>query len=164
MIYLFVSFLLDILISNVSLTTFSNLNYIFPNILVVSFPISFILIKNKKLYFFLIIILGLIYDTLYSDIFFINTYFFVLYSLSLYVFYKNRKVTVLNIILTSVFCFILYDLFIFFLLILLKISNFKIDDLYYKLLHSFILNYTYILISILILKSRIFSYKKSKIR
>lgn len=164
MIYLFVSFLLDILISNMSITTFGNLNYIFPNILVASFPISFILIKNKKLYFFFVVLIGLIYDTLYSDIFFINTYYFILYSLFLYVFYKNRKVTVLNIILTSVFCFILYDLFIFFLLVLLKISNFKINDLYYKIIHSFIINYTYILVSILILKSRIFSYKKSKRR
>ena len=164
MIYLIVSFVLDILISNMSITTFGNLNYIFPNILVASFPICFILIKNKKLYFFLVILLGLIYDTLYSDIFFINAYFFILYSLFLYVFYKNRKVTVLNIVLTSVFCFILYDLFIFFLLILLEISNFKINDLYYKILHSFIINFIYILISILILKSRIFSYKKSKRR
>ena len=164
MIYLIVSFFLDILISNMSITTFGNLNYIFPNILVASFPISFILIKNKKLYFFFVVLIGLIYDTLYSDIFFINTYYFILYSLFLYVFYKNRKVTVLNIVLTSVFCFIFYDLFIFFLLVLLKISNFKINDLYYKIIHSFIINYTYILVSILILKSRIFSYKKSKRR
>ena len=162
MIYLFISIILDIITSNIITTTYQNINYFFPMILVSSIPITYSLIKNKKIFLIILIILGLIYDLLYSDIFLINTYYFILYYLFLHVFYQNRKTNYFNIILISVLGFIIYDIYVFLILILLDYSYFEIEYLYYKIFHSFILNFLYVIISIIILKSRIFSYKKHR--
>lgn len=159
MIYLLISIILDITASTLITSTYQNINYLFPQILVSSLTISYLLIKNKKLYFIIITLLGLIYDILYSDIFLINTYFFLLQGLFLQAFYKNKEQTPLNVILISILTFIFYDIYIFFTLILLKEETFKITELYYKISHSLILNIIYITLSLVILKSRIFTYK-----
>lgn len=160
MIYLLISLFLDIGLSNLIETSYQNINYFFPLILISSFPIIYLLIKNKKLFFIIIISLGLIYDTLYSDIFLLNTYYFTLYALFLNIFYKNKKANLLNVIIISTLGFIIYDIYIFFILIFLNYSLFTINYLSYKLIHSFIINFIYILLSVLILKSRIFCSKK----
>lgn len=159
MIYLLISIILDITASTLITSTYQNINYLFPQILVSSLTISYLLIKNKKLYFIIITLLGLIYDILYSDIFLINTYFFLLQGLFLQAFYKNKEQTPLNVSLISILTFIFYDIYIFFTLILLKEETFKITELYYKISHSLILNIIYITLSLVILKSRIFTYK-----
>ena len=159
MIYLLISIILDITASTLITSTYQNINYLFPQILVSSLTISYLLIKNKKLYFITITLLGLIYDIIYSDIFLINTYFFLLQGLFLQAFYKNKEQTPLNVILISILTFIFYDIYIFFTLILLKEETFKITELYYKISHSLILNIIYITLSLVILKSRIFTYK-----
>lgn len=159
MIYLLISIILDITASTLITSTYQNINYLFPQILVSSLTISYLLIKNKKLYFITITLLGLIYDILYSDIFLINTYFFLLQGLFLQAFYKNKEQTPLNVSLVSILTFIFYDIYIFFTLILLKEETFKITELYYKISHSLILNIIYITLSLVILKSRIFTYK-----
>lgn len=159
MIYLLISIILDITASTLITSTYQNINYLFPQILVSSLTISYLLIKNKKLYFIIITLLGLIYDILYSDIFLINTYFFLLQGLFLQAFYKNKEQTPLNVSLISILTFIFYDIYIFFTLILLKEETFKITELYYKISHSLILNIIYITLSLVLLKSRIFTYK-----
>ncbi len=159
MIYLLISIILDITASTLITSTYQNINYLFPQILVSSLTISYLLIKNKKLYFIIITLLGLIYDILYSDIFLINTYFFLLQGLFLQALYKNKEQTPLNVSLISILTFIFYDIYIFFTLILLKEETFKITELYYKISHSLILNIIYIILSLVILKSRIFTYK-----
>lgn len=159
MIYLLISIILDITASTLITSTYQNINYLFPQILISSLTISYLLIKNKKLYFIIITLLGLIYDILYSDIFLINTYFFLLQGLFLQAFYKNKEQTPLNVSLVSILTFIFYDIYIFFTLILLKEETFKITELYYKISHSLILNIIYITLSLVILKSRIFTYK-----
>ena len=159
MIYLLISIILDITASTLIPSTYQNINYLFPQILVSSLTISYLLTKNKKLYFIIITLLGLIYDILYSDIFLINTYFFLLQGLFLQAFYKNKEQTPLNVSLISILTFIFYDIYIFFTLILLKEETFKITELYYKISHSLILNIIYITLSLVILKSRIFTYK-----
>lgn len=162
MIYLLISFLLDNIMSFTINNSYQNITVLFPMILVSSLPISFTLTKNKKLYLFTLIIIGIINDTLYSNIFLFNTFYFILVYLFLKTFYSNRKITVLNLLITSIFSFICYDISLFFLLIFLKFNNFTINDLYYKIVNSLILNILYIICSLYIFKSRIFAIKKRK--
>lgn len=164
MIYLLISLFLDLLLGNILNTTYQHLNYFFPLIFITSLTLSYILIKNYKIFFPTIILIGIIYDTLYSDIFLLNTYYFILSSLFLYIFYKNKSPSILNIILISTSIFLMYDIYIFFTLILLDYSVFKIDYLLYKLIRTFPLNFIYLIISVLILKSRIFGSKKKSLR
>ena len=105
-------------------------------------------------------ITGIIYDTLFSDIFLINSYFFILYGLFINNYYKKYDPKVLNILILSILGIVFYDVFIFFILILIKYSNFEIDDFYYKIMRSILINIIYVLLSIIILKSRIFGHKK----
>ncbi len=155
MIYTLISFFLDTLLSLSINSAYQNINIFFPLIFVSSIPISYILIKSKKLFFITYIIFGILFDFLYSDIIFINLYYYLLTGLFCYIFYSNHKITYLNITLISILSFILYDVYIFLILILIGYSNFNISLLFYKISHSVIINISYIIISILILKSRI---------
>jgi len=163
MIYFILSFILDIVLNNSILSCYGNLNYFFPNILVSSIPLVYFLVKNKKFFFFIIIIFGLLYDFIYSDIFLINTYFFLLFGLFINTFYKSFDFSYFNISIISILGFLFYDIFIFFILVLLGSYNFDIYDLIYKLIRSFLLNIIYIFISIFIL-SRIFGFRFKKKR
>lgn len=162
MIYLIISFFLDIIFSLSVPLAYQNISYFFPFIFISGFPIGYSLIKNKKMFFCLVIIFGIIYDFLYSDIVLLNLYYFSLYGLFIYIFYNNKDKSFFNIILISILGVIFYDFYLFLVLNLINYSVLKIDYLYYKILHSLILNIIYILLSILVLKSRIFCYKNYK--
>ena len=162
MIYFFVTIFLDFLFSSFISSAFQNINIFFPVILVGSLPIFCILLKNKKLFFVLIVITGIIYDTLFSDVFLINSYYFILYSLLINSYYKKHNPKVLNILIISMLGVAFYDVFVFFMLIFINYSSFVIDDLYYKITRSILVNTIYTLLSIIILKGRIFWYKKRR--
>lgn len=162
MIYLFFSLIFDGFCSRLINNSYQNISVFFPMIFICSIPICFNLIKNKKLLLIILVVIGIIYDTLYSDVFFVNIYFFVLYFLFLYGFYLKRKTTFLNILITSILGVVFYDAFVFFLLLFLDYSNLKMTYLLYKIVHSLLFNVIYILLSLLIFKSRIFSIKKKK--
>lgn len=161
MIYLIISTIIDILLSTNITNTYQNLNYFFPLILITSLPISYLLTKNKIIFFITIIILGIIYDLLYSDIPLINLYFLILLTLIIKIFYQNKKPTPLNITILTLIGTITYDLYLSLILILTKSQNITINDIIYKETHSLILNIIYLILSLIILKSRIFGSRKS---
>lgn len=161
MIYLIISTIIDLLLSTNITNTYQNLNYFFPLILITSSPISYLLTKNKIIFFIAIIIIGIIYDLLYSDIPLINLYFLILLTLLTKIFYQNKKPTTLNITILTLIGVITYDLYLSLILILTKTQNITINDIIYKETHSLILNIIYLILSLIILKSRIFGSKKS---
>lgn len=162
MIYLLITFILDNVFSNIIGNTFQNISYFFPLIFVCSIPICFSLIKSKKIFLLFLIFFGIIYDTLYSDIFLVNTFYFILYYLFLYIFYCNKSVTFFNLFLICIFGFLFYDVFVFLLIIFLNYDDFTFYYLCYKISHSLVLNVFYVFFSIFIFKSRIFGFKKYK--
>lgn len=161
MIYLIISTIIDLLLSTNITNAYQNLNYFFPLILITSLPISYLLTKNKIIFFIAIIIIGIIYDLLYSDIPLINLYFLILLTLLTKIFYQNKKPTTLNITILTLIGVITYDLYLSLILILTKTQNITINDIIYKETHSLILNIIYLILSLIILKSRIFGSKKS---
>ena len=161
MIYLIISTIIDLLLSTNITNIYQNLNYFFPLILITSLPISYLLTKNKIIFFIAIIIIGIIYDLLYSDIPLINLYFLILLTLLTKIFYQNKKPTTLNITILTLIGVITYDLYLSLILILTKTQNITINDIVYKETHSLILNIIYLILSLIILKSRIFGSKKS---
>lgn len=161
MIYLIISTIIDQLLSTNITNTYQKLNYFFPLILITSLPISYLLTKNKIIFFIAIIILGIIYDLLYSDIPLINLYFLILLTLIIKIFYQNKKPTTLNITILTLIGTITYDLYLSLILILTKSQNITINDIIYKETHSLILNIIYLILSLIILKSRIFGSRKS---
>ena len=146
MIYLIISTIIDLLLSTNITNTYQNLNYFFPLILITSLPISYLLTKNKIIFFIAIIIIGIIYDLLYSDIPLINLYFLILLTLLTKIFYQNKKPTTLNITILTLIGVITYDLYLSLILILTKTQNITINDIIYKETHSLILNIIYLIL------------------
>lgn len=161
MIYLIISTIIDILLSTNITNTYKDINYFFPLILITSIPISYTLTKNKTIFLILIILIGIIYDLLYSDIILINVYFLVLQTLLINQYYKKNKPNIINIITLSTLGLITYDLYISLILILTKYQTITIKDIIYKETHSIIINIIYLTISLIVLKSRILRNKKS---
>ena len=131
MIYLIISTIIDLLLSTNITNTYQNLNYFFPLILITSLPISYLLTKNKIIFFIAIIIIGIIYDLLYSDIPLINLYFLILLTILTKIFYQNKKPTTLNITILTLIGVITYDLYLSLILILTKTQNITINDIIY---------------------------------
>lgn len=164
MIYFFITIFLDFFFSSFISLAYQNISIFFPVLLIGALPVVYVLLKNKKSFFILIVVTGIVYDTIFSDIFLINSYFFILYGLFIYSYYKKHDYRLLNMLLISVLGIVFYDVFIFFMLIFANYSNFVINDLYYKIIRSILINIIYVLLSILLLNSRIFGYKKRRKR
>lgn len=164
MIYLGFTFFLDIFLSLFISVSYQNINLLFPCILVGCFPVYYFLVKNRKIFFILLIVTGIIYDTLFSDIFLINTYYYLFYGLFIYSFYENHNPSILNISIISVLGVCFYDVYIFFILIFIQYSVFNLSYLTYKIKNTFLINLVYLTVSILLLRSRIFGLKRRKKR
>ena len=162
MIYLLISIFLDIFCSLFISSSYQNINILFPSILIGSFPVFYVIIRKEKVFLICISVLGIIYDLLFSDIFLMNTYYCLLYGLFISLFFKEHRISAFNIIILSITGTCCYDVFIFFIILLNNYSVFNINELYYKIRHTFLINFLYVTISIFVLKSRIFSLKKSK--
>ncbi len=153
MIYSIISFITDTVVNSFVSTSYQN-------IFICSLPFTYYLIKRKTIFFIITLIYGIIFDFLYSDIFLLNTYYFLLFGYFIHISgnYNSLKTITLSIIGT-----IMYDVYICFILIFTNYSVFKINHLYYKIEHSLIINLIYIIISVIIL-SRLLTPKTKKKR
>lgn len=164
MIFILFTFVVDLFLSNFISLSYQNIDFVFPSIMIVCIPIFYNILKSKKLFFLIMLIFGLIYDTLFSDIFFINTYYYLLFGFFVCVFYENYSTSLMNIVLLSIMGLLLYDVFICFVLIFIDYSSFSLYDLIYKLKRTLILNFIYLIFTIFIFRSRIFGLKRCKYR
>ena len=136
--YLIVSLLaivLDGLITYYIPNYFNKLNYFYPMLTISLIPF-FINKKNC----FLIIIIGLIYDLLYSNIFLYNVIIFILLiniNIRIAKYFKN---SLLLFILLSLLNITIYDTIGFILIIITNYQLVSLNDLIYKIKHSILLN------------------------
>lgn len=134
---IFVSFLLEVLIA-------SYLN--FNTILIPQFTLmSFIFIINNKNIYILTIIVGVLYDILYTSTPFLNTYIF------LFLIFILKKIDVKNISLKNVLfinflIIILYKILIFSILIFFNKIDFNIYIILNEIKSSIIINLIYTII------------------
>lgn len=149
MIYFVVSVILDILLS---LMIPSNSLFL-PLIFVTSIPFLYIIL-GKKTYYILLILTGVLYDLLYSDLILLYVLLFII--LGVINFFINKCETfsilytfLLNIFVYNTLYFIIYN----------KTLNIKF---LYILGSSYLLNLLYLFISLIVLKSHILS-KRIKI-
>ncbi len=149
---IFITFLIDFLISYFIPFNFNNLNYFYPMLLIVLIVYLYKKIDDKK-YLKLVLIIGIIYDLLYSYIFILNALIFLLFAKIIKKINKYIEINnIISIILIIVFIF-LYDLIIFCLVYLTKYNLVTFNDLLYKVSHSIILNISFYIILIIVLKN-----------
>lgn len=139
--YLLISLLiiiLDGIIMYLVPSYFNKLNNFYP-MLTISF-IPFVYLTNKKYSYLLIIVIGGIYDLLYSNIFLYNVIvFIILLNLDVKIL-KYFKANLLLLIIVSLLNIVIYDIIGFLLVMITGYQEVNISDLFYKIEHSIFLN------------------------
>ncbi len=137
MLYVIITVILDIYLRLINL---SNTLFI-PLLFISSFPIIYKLL-NKK-YYFILLIIGIIYDLLFSNLIFLYVLIFLILGLITNILYKDNILSILFIFILNI---TLYYLLLFIL------SDIPITNLFIIYGSSFILNFIYLIISIFVLK------------
>ena len=131
---------------------FNQLNYLFP-MLSITFLVS--IYGYTKKYLKTSLILGFIYDLLYSSIFLYNTLIFLLLSKINKKIFNYIQINLFNKILLLILNIILYDSINFLIINFSKYNKIVFNDLIYKISHSIILNIIFIIAIDCILKKKL---------
>lgn len=157
-IYTIISFFLDGLISN-----FTSINIIDPSYFrtiysVIALVISYHFFENDRKYLKILIILGILFDIVYTNTFLLNIFIFII----IYLFIKRINICIPNNLLTinlkSLLAIIIYHSLSYLILLLANYSNYQFDLLILILSRSVIMTIIYTTISYLIVKK--IYYKK----
>ena len=157
-IYTIISFLLDGLISN-----FTNINIVDPSYFrtiysVISLVISYHFFENDHKYLKVLIILGILFDIVYTNTFLLNIFIFII----IYLFIKKINIYIPNNILTinlkSLLSLTIYHTLSYLILLFAGYSNYTFNLLTLILLRSIVMTIIYTTISYLIIKK--IYYKK----
>lgn len=103
------------------------------------------------------IILGFIFDIMYSNILFLNTYIFILSSILINYYFRKYKFNIISIIISANLIIIFYHL-IYYLLILASGNIIDVTALVKAYIDSIVVNNLYVIFSYFIL-NRVYSYK-----
>lgn len=138
--YLIISLLaiiLDGVISYLLPSYFNKINYIYPMFTISLIP--FIVSDNKKNIIFIIII-GFIYNLLYSNIFLYQPLVFILLSKIDCMYLKIFKESIISYIMLVIINIIIYDSLYYLLILLTGYQSLEITDLIYKIKNSLPIN------------------------
>lgn len=119
--------------------------------------------KQEKKYFLTIFIIGLIYDSLYTNLLFFNAILFLIIGLVSKYIYKNYEPNYLNLIIQIILIITIYELATALILIIFNLVPMTLIKVLYKISHSLILNILYSEILFLIITKIPKSYKKINI-
>lgn len=163
-IIVLISLLLDGILNNTLPYMKDNLSFFTPLITIISLLIvyPFYYKKNSK-YYLTAIILGLIYDLLYTNMLFLNSILFLAIALLIQIIYKNIELNYLNIILYIILTIITYEISQYILIIIFNLTSITINQLFYKISHSLLLNIIYGELLYLIINYIPSKYKKINI-
>lgn len=143
-IILSISLILDGLLSNYLPFTIGNLSFFTPLLTMTSILFIYPLLnKNKKNYFILIVIFGIIYDLSYTNLLFYNSILFLLVAFFTIKIYELLPVNFLSIIIYLILLIIIYETLNILFIIIFQVRNVAFKDCYYKVSHSILLNILY---------------------
>ena len=163
-IVIIISIILDGILSNFLPYTIGNLSYFTPLLTLVSlFLIYPFYIKKAKKYYIAALIMGLIYDLLYTNLLFYNSILFLIISILIKYLYKNFEVNYFNIILYIIVIITSYEIIQALIILSFQLVPITISKLIYKIIHSLILNIIYTEIVYFIIQKLPKKYKKINI-
>ena len=139
--YLLISLLLiilDGLIIYYIPSYFNKLNYFYPMLTISSIPFTYL--SKKRNNYILPVVIGIIYDLFYSNIFLYNAIIFLIIANIDFEIIKHFKISLLLFILLAILNIVIYDTINFLLIILTSYQSVGLMDLIYKIDHSILLN------------------------
>ena len=135
------SIFLDGILTNYLPYSPSTLSLFTPLLTVVSFILIYPFYRKKiKNYYLISIIIGLIYDLLYTNLLFINAILFLIIAYITKIIYKNIEVNYLNIILFVKTIISLYEALNGLIIVVFNLVPITIEGIVYKITHSLLLN------------------------
>ena len=143
-IYILITFFLDNLLNNLEIT-----NLLFPQFIVSSLVILFIMLNDNKKYLILTLIIGFIYDILYNNISY-NIFIFLILGLIIISFYKLFKVNLFNTIILTIIIILIYNFLIFLISVIYLNNDYTTSIFINKFINSILLNIIYNTLSYLI--------------
>ena len=160
-IYIIVSFLLDGIISNLIPFSITDPSYFKTIYTVVSLVIMYNYFDNKKKYLIILIILGLLFDIVYTNTFLVNVIIFItLYIILIKIDYQIPT-NIITINIKSIICISFYHILTYIILLLSHYSSYNINFLLLIIVRSIIMTIIYTSISYLIL-NKMYEDKKIK--
>ena len=117
---------------------FNNISYLYPMLTISFIPF---LIRKKKHNIYLIIIIGLLYDLLYSNIFLYNVFIFCLLAYINNLISHYFKDSLLLFVSLGVINIVIYDTITFILVMITSYQTITLNDLLYKIENSILLNF-----------------------
>ena len=160
-IYVIISFLLDSLMSNIFSFNLTNPSWFKTIYSVISLVIIFNYFDNQKKYLYILIVLGIFFDIVYTNTFIVNIIVFLI----IYIILSNLDyiitTNIFTINLKSITCISLYHILTYIILLLANYNNYSIKLLGIILLRSLIMTIIYTTISYLIM-NKIYDNKRIK--
>ena len=161
---LIISIILDGILSNFLPFLVNDLSIFTPLFTVVSIFIIYPFYKkHEKKYFITIFIVGIIYDLLYTNLLFFNGILFLIIGLVSKYIYKNYEVTSIRLIIYTIIIISTYELSTGLILFIFRLVPVTFYKVWYKIIHSLLLNIIYIELVYLIIKLIPNKYKKISI-
>ena len=160
-IYIVISFILDSIMSNITAFSLIDPSYFKTIYSVISLVIIYNYFDNQKKYLSILIVLGILFDIVYTNTFILNiVIFLIIYAFLSQIDYMITT-NIFTINLKSIICVSLYHILTYIILLLANYNNYNIKLLFLILIRSLIMTIIYTTISYLIL-NKIYDHKKIK--
>lgn len=152
-IILIVSFFLDGLLSN--LLRFSN--YFYPLCFLLSLVIICPCFKkgNIKNYYFISLIMGLLYDIVYTNTLFLNFILFFWLAILIKLIYNLVPNNYLSLLFISFLIIVLYRLVVYLIMFIISYKVLSINILFDSILSSMLINFIYVSSLYVLLKKKL---------
>ncbi len=159
-----ISFFLDGILTNFLPYLPNTLSYFTPLLTIVTIFIMYPFYrKETKKYYRDMFLLGMIYDLFYTNLLFWNALLFLILAVLSKFLHKNFEINFLNLIFLVSIIIIVYECSTALIILVFQLVPITLSKLFYKILHSLLLNILYIQSLYLILKIIPEKYKKISI-
>lgn len=160
-IYLSLSFLLDGIISNYLPFELANPSYLKTIYTIIALTIMYNSFYNKKKYITILIILGILFDIVYTNTILLNTIIFLTIYIVLYNIDYLMPTNVVTINIKTLICIFTYYILTYLILLLSHYNNYDFKLLLEILLKNILMTIIYTTISYFVMK-KIYRNKKIK--
>lgn len=143
-IIVIISLLLDGILTNFLPYLSNSLSIFTPLLTLVSIFMIYPFFKKKEIkYLIMVFIIGIIYDLFYTNLLFFNGVLFIIIGLLIIYIYKNYEITPLRLVLYIVLLVISYEVLTGLILLIFNVVPITLYKIFYKIIHSLLLNIIY---------------------
>ena len=156
LLIVFISMFFDMLLFNIFKFTSFSISFFYPMFTIASIVFISNLYKypNRKNYYYFVIIVSIIYDTIFINNLVISISLFLVIAIFSMFFKKHFSNNLISNIIRLIVSIFMYDFLFHILLVVGRYQSLNINRVMYKVTHSIIINLLYVIIMFLVLKPK----------